>query len=73
MLEGKIVQFEPDVFMGIDFGDDGRTAVYCQMRKLPDGTFLVEEFGRLLDHDARTLPKGKGEGHAASIGIPIDE
>lgn len=59
MLEGKLVQLEPDLFMGIDFGDDGKSTMYCEMRKLPDGTLLVEAFGRLLDHDALTLLKGR--------------
>lgn len=45
MFEEKIVRLEADLFMAIDFGADGCTAVYCEVRKLADGTLLVEEFG----------------------------
>ncbi len=58
MFEEKIVRLEADLFMAIDFGADGCTAVYCEVRKLADGTLLVEEFGRLLNHKTMGVLNG---------------
>lgn len=52
MRKDEIVQLEPDVIMGIDYGDEPDVAYYCEMRRLPNGTLRVESFGRLIEGGA---------------------